>query len=417
MTERVSRARRIVDRLTGASQLERMQALERTVRKLAEAQRDQSGAVERKLAELAERLALQPSAKDLQEVLQAIRALAGQIDRNVEDQLARGGVVERQRLDEKRLFKRLDQMAAGNGPIIVGPWSGEVGFELLYWIPFVDWVRHRWGLDNGRQIVVSRGGVGSWYGSTAGYRDIFSIVSPDEFRSATEQEERKQRRLAAFDRRIIDAVVAGEGLHDIDLLHPGLMYRMFMPFWRDDSGFATVERFSRYRRLEPPADAMPPGLPSEYVAVRFYSSGCFPDTPANRAFVRSVLAALTARTHVVLLDPGIAVDDHRDYSAEAGARLHTIAEGLSPERNLAVQSAVIGRARAFVGTYGGYSYLAPFYGVPAIAFYSVPSFKLQHLHVAQRVCERLGVAHVMPIDVAQAAAVQLAIGALAPVTS
>ncbi len=36
---------------------------------------------------------------------------------------------------------------------------------------------------------------------------------------------------------------------------------------------------------------------------------------------------------------------------------------MTPERNLAVQTAVIARARAFVGTYGGYSYLAPFCGV------------------------------------------------------
>ena len=35
-----------------------------------------------------------------------------------------------------------------------------------------------------------------------------------------------------------------------------------------------------------------------------------------------------------------------------------------------MQTAVIAGARAFVGTYGGYAYLAPFCNVPAIAFYS-----------------------------------------------
>ena len=28
---------------------------------------------------------------------------------------------------------------ARSEPILVGPWLGEVGFELLYWIPFLRW--------------------------------------------------------------------------------------------------------------------------------------------------------------------------------------------------------------------------------------------------------------------------------------
>jgi hypothetical protein len=86
---------------------------------------------------------------------------------------------------------------------------------------------------------------------------------------------------------------------------------------------------------------------------------------------------------------------------------------LAPERNLAVQTAVVGRARAFVGTYGGYSYLAPFCGVPALAFYSAPTFKAHHLHAAQRMFERLGGATVVPLDVAAAPLVRAALaGAL-----
>jgi hypothetical protein len=411
MTQGWGHVRRLVADLTGASRDERLGALERAVRKLAEIQRDQGTAVDKRIGELTERLRQHPTAKDVQEVLHAVRALGGQIDRNLEDQLTRGSVVDRQRLDEKRLLKRLDQIASGTAPILVGPWHGEVGFELLYWTPFISWVRHRWGLSPERQVVVSRGGVSSWYGTGHRYADTFSFVSPDEFRAATNQQERKQRRVAVFDRRIIEAVTEQEGVQGADLLHPGLMYRMFMPYWRDDAGFATVDRFTRYRRLDPPEASLPSGLPLDFVAVRFYFSQCFPDTPANRAFVRSILDTLTSRTDVVLLDPGVTVDDHRDYPGSSGERLHTIG-GMPPERNLAVQSAIISRARAFVGTYGGYSYLAPFYGVPALAFYSQPTFKLHHLHVAQRVSESLGLPSVVPIDVAHASTVQLALSSV-----
>ena len=42
---------------------------------------------------------------------------------------------------------------------------------------------------------------------------------------------------------------------------------------------------------------------------------------------------------------------------------------MTPRNNLDVQSRIIARSHCFVGTYGGLSYLAPFYGKPSIAFH------------------------------------------------
>ena len=409
-----NRLRRALDRVTGRAVDERIAALERAVAALAADHRDHASTQQARLETISEQLGAQPTAKDLRKILGAVRALGAQVDRSVEDQLARGGALERQQLDERRLVKRLEAVAAGTGPIVIGPWTGEVGFELLYWIPFVEWMRTRWSLDPAREAIVSRGGVNSWYGTPASrYVDAFSLISPEEFRSATNQEERKQRRRSALDERVVEAAKARLRLDDAEVLHPELMYRMFMPFWRDEAGFARLEQFTTFRRLTPPLDALPAGLPSDYVAVRFYFSQCFPDTPGNRDFLRSVVASLAERGPVVVLNPGLRVDDHMDFVPAVAERVHTIADGLAAERNLAVQSAVIAGARAFVGTYGGYSYLAPFYGVPALAFYSERTFKLHHLHVAQRVFERLGSATVLPIDTAHAPIVQLALAALA----
>jgi hypothetical protein len=142
-------------------------------------------------------------------------------------------------------------------------------------------------------------------------------------------------------------------------------------------------------------------LPEEFVAVRFYFSNCFPDKPRNRAAAQALLSTLAANIPVVVLSPGRRVDDHSEYLPEADSRVMTIPAD-APERNLAVQSAIISRASAFVGTYGGYSYLAPFYGVPSVGFYSQQSFKLHHLYVAQRVLEQLGAATVTALNVADA---------------
>ena len=407
------RLRRTVARLTGGAAEERLDALERAVRKLAEAQRDQANALQHSLDALVAAVSRQATTKEAGEILSAVRALGGQIDRQIDDQLAHGGAAEQQRLAERRLFKRFDEIAQSRKPIVVGPWTGEVGFELLYWVPFLAWARERWALAPERHVIVSRGGVASWYGMPdARYADLFSVLTPDRFRESTNQEEHKQRRASATDREMLEAVLGSETIADVEQIHPELMFRMFMPFWREEAGLATVDRFTRYRPFEPLADPVLDALPADYVAARFYFSDCFPDTPENRSFARMAIDAVAERTPVVLLNPGVRVDDHSDLAPPDGNRIFTISAGLAPERNLAVQSAVISRARAFIGTYGGYSYLAPFYGVPALAFYSIRTFKPHHLHVAQRVFERLGPATVIPIDVAHAPLVQLALGTM-----
>jgi hypothetical protein len=59
---------------------------------------------------------------------------------------------------------------------------------------------------------------------------------------------------------------------------------------------------------------------------------------------------------------------------------------MTPRNNLEIQTKVISRSRAFIGTYGGLSYLAPFYGVTSLAFYSHrEKFSPQHLEVSRRV--------------------------------
>jgi hypothetical protein len=56
-----------------------------------------------------------------------------------------------------------------------------------------------------------------------------------------------------------------------------------------------------------------------------------------------------------------------------------------------VQSAIVARADAFVGTYGGFSYMAPFYGVKSLAFYSDPNgFSRKHLDMARSAFETIG---------------------------
>ena len=73
--------------------------------------------------------------------------------------------------------------------------------------------------------------------------------------------------------------------------------------------------------------------------------------------------------------------------------------------------ASISKARAFVGTYGGLSYLAPLYGVTSLAFYSHRDrFNVQHLELARRVFGRFKRGSYVVLDTSDLSVLGLALG-------
>ncbi|MCX6553085.1 MAG: hypothetical protein NTY02_19140 [Acidobacteria bacterium] len=292
--------------------------------------------------------------------------------------------------------RTLQRLAARGRPVLAGPWLGEVGFELLYWIPFLRWAIDRFDLDRMRIVAVSRGGPASWYCDLADrYRDVFEFVEPGEFRRRNEERraevgEQKQVRPAAFDLAIKHAVDAAIG-ETCDWLHPALMYRVMQPYWWHHAPITWVHRHVRFARL---GAATPPsgcGLPEHYVAVKFYYNDCLADTAANRASVQRVIDRLAGEGPVVSLSTGLALDEHGEMGHGEALSLNELARGMAPRDNLNLQSAVIAGADAFVGTYGGFSYLAPFLGIPATAVYADErGFNRAHLDLARSAFASLG---------------------------
>lgn len=417
MSER-SRLAWLIARLTGRWHLERLAAIEEKVGKFGRAQREDLAAQHRQLEGLAKSVLTRASAdavEALEDRVEGVQRSFARQDHALAEALERTRLLDKQGVDDRRFARRVDELLRSRRPIIVGPWTGEVGFELLYWVPFVRWLASTYGFPPERLIIVSRGGVRAWYSGLASrYVDVFSLFSPEEFRSATE-EAKKQRRAGAFDRAVVRRIVVAHDLGRVDLIHPGMMYRLFMPFWREVATAARVEKYSEYSRIVAADDPASNDLPADYVAARFYFSDCFPDTPANRAFVSSTIDAVSRHAPVVQLTTPFAVDDHRDVDLD-GSRVITLGTQMALERNLAVQTAVIARARAFVGTYGGYSYLAPLCGVTALAFYSQRTFKAHHLHIAQRICDQLGGAMLVPLDVDASPVVRLALSGVLEAT-
>ena len=314
--------------------------------------------------------------------------------------------------------RMLQKMARSDRPIIVGPWLSEVGFELLYWIPFLNWIRTYRHFPSERMVVVSRGGAGIWYqGMADRYIEMFDFFTPDQFRQKNEQRltegKQKQRTVTEFDRDIMKMVRQAIDSRAVDLIHPMHMYRLFYPYWKSQASVSLIENFASFQRLQAPDTSDIAGqVPDDYVAMRFYFNESFPETEENRTFVRRLLERLTEFTDVVLLNADLHIDDHWDLSVGTMKRVHEIKHLMLPRNNLEVQTKVIARSRGFVGTYGGLSYVPPFYGVNSLAFYSRPeSFAVQHLELARRVFGKFKQGSFVAMDVNDLDVVGWAFGA------
>ena len=167
---------------------------------------------------------------------------------------------------EHRVKSTLAREAAGSRPIIAGPWTSEVGYEALYWLPFLAWAADRYGVRPDRIIALSRGGTQAWYGGVANrYVEIFDLVEPAEFArqgaARRERGDQKQMALSEFDRELIGLAASRIGARDAAVWHPGLMYQMFRAFWYGDRSLDFLLRHTDFRRLrlgEPAAMSLPP---------------------------------------------------------------------------------------------------------------------------------------------------------------
>ena len=111
-------------------------------------------------------------------------------------------------------------------------------------------------------------------------------------------------------------------------------------------------------------------MPNAYVAVRFAFGPAFPDTPANQRAARATVETLAAAQPVVLLNMGFSLDGLDELDPGPLANVWRIDTAATPATGLLVQSAVVGRASRFVGTFGSLACLAVAYGVPARTIYS-----------------------------------------------
>jgi hypothetical protein len=313
--------------------------------------------------------------------------------------------IARSHRHERAVERRALRAGRSGRPLLLGPWTSEVGFEVLYWIPFLRWLKGQCGWDPASAVAVSRGGVASWYqGLADAYVEIFDHVDPETFARRNEARtavdgSRKQLGQSELDRDLIACGCTVAGLDAHTVVHPSLMYQLFRQFWLGRRPLTYVAERTRFELAAPPARFDLSMLPADYVAVKLYAARSLPDSARNREVIQRLVDRLTSWSNVVTLDTGFTADDHDDYHLDRRDRLFGLGPLMTAANNLELQTQVIGRARGFVGTCGALAWLAPMLGVPAVALFSDDSFLREHLYFARHTYTTMEAARFKTVDV------------------
>ncbi len=262
-------------------------------------------------------------------------------------------------------------------PILVGPWHGEVGFEVLYWIPFLEQLKQH-GIAPERIIPITRGGAGAWYNVPQGL-ELFAMRTPQQVRIENRIQSSKtgllkQTYVSAFDRAVLaDAVETMKLGRSYHVLHPAWMYHLLAPYWTGRTGTHWLGSRTVYNPI--PAGDLPADLvlPEVFITARFYGRETWPPQDKSvKAATVATLMKLADQSAVLCLGSDTVADEHGDFAIPKHPNLIRLRDltTLRPETNLAVQSAVMARGQGFVGTYGGMAQLALRLGKPSVSFVS-----------------------------------------------
>jgi hypothetical protein len=286
-------------------------------------------------------------------------------------------------------YKRILQ--SSSLPIFAGPFRGEVGFEALYWIPFLRRLMKSCAIDPARVIPITRGGAAAWYGTPTGI-ELYEMRSPQDVRvenavQHAKYHQLKQTHWTPFDRAVVKDAARTIGVSRYLTIHPAWMFARLGPYFSSQMGLHDLEQEALFDPLTVPM--LPEGatLPDKFVAVRFYLRHTYPGHPPLVAFAKESIKQIASQTPVVLLNSGVHADEHIDLAC-THPNVIPLSDvcPITPANNLAVQSAVLARALGFVGTYGGLAQLALRLGKPSVSYYHEwGGTALAHKHLADAI--------------------------------
>ena len=223
---------------------------------------------------------------------------------------------------------RVRELRGSDGKVVAGPFLGDQRAELLFWIPFLNWLVAKTPGLRERLTVVGRASHRGWYEHLgADFRDEVGAM--------------------------------GNGLLDgAEIIAPAMVDSIARNL-RERNLLAKPKKKSvfRYELLAPRGNSeLVRDLPDEYVVADLAFDLSLPASETNARLVAATVERLAAAGPVVTLrrPPLEALPD----------------DVIALDSGCAVQeTAVIEAAKGFVGTLDGHAVLAPFLGVESVGIY------------------------------------------------
>lgn len=264
-----------------------------------------------------------------------------------------------------------------NSVIFLGPWLGEVGPELQYWIPFIQNLLKRDLFKRQKIIAVSRGGVDVWYANiTSNYIDLFDHLSPGEYqkiRSEVLKNSQKQVNIHPMEKLLIEKIAKHEKITSYHLIHPSFMWKTIVRWLQEK---ITLEKMLYTLDYQPITSINPQyknyidslKLPKQYFVVRFYTNSVFKVTYGVIAELNELIYMISRTKPVILLQTNYNLDDHKTIKLSTINNVIKLESKLPARINLGIQTELVRRSEGFIGTNGGFSLLPGMLGKPVLSF-------------------------------------------------
>lgn len=275
---------------------------------------------------------------------------------------------------KKLISDELDKLLQDNKPVIAGPYISDIGIEILYWIPFLRWLIKNYNLSKNRLITISRCGTDIWYNELNGkHIDICDFLEEKEFFFMINQRivnGIKQFTITEIEKDILNKITEKIKVDDYYLVHPSLMFNVFLPIWKQKLPADFIKNYTIYKHFPFLKEQFQiDRVPKDYIAVNFSFCPQFPNNSQNRFFLENLLAELCKEYKIINLNTGIQIDRHIDFDFESD-KIINIKNLVNYKNLLKVQTDIISNARLFIGTHSGISFLAPLIGVKTLNIYS-----------------------------------------------
>ena len=277
--------------------------------------------------------------------------------------------------NRKNSLNSLTISRVGNSPLIFGPWTGELGMEILYWAPWV--YEHALSSD----IAISRGGTQFLYPSVAQYCEIFDYLSIEQWVSYQESQIKtyggqKQRLWLNSEHDLIQKMDQnGEFVSRFNVIHPKEFFKFAYPNAHDDvrilTNYVKAMQFSlpeamialsKKNLLDKSLASVPRG---QRVAFGLYTRDGVSSTEMS-IFLKHPIVVEAMKGQKIYSVQSIYRDVHHDLKDDLTGMLFPLRKSLLAS-NLADQASLIFNCSKLITTHGGLAYLGLLLGKDVLA--------------------------------------------------